>query len=46
MTTEKSSIEDLSADTLFNNKVLKSRSSQKVFLFTSLITAGLKLKNY
>jgi len=34
------------ADTLFNNKVLQSRSSQKVFLFTSLIVTGLKLKNY
>jgi len=33
-------------DTLFNNKVLQSRSSQKVFLFTSLIATGLKLKNY
>ena len=32
-------------DTLFNNKVLQSRNSQKIFLFTSLITATLKINN-
>ena len=34
------------SETLFNNKVLQSRNSQKIFLFIALIVAVLKINNF